>query len=76
MGKAGARHAVEGPGHQSGARNFERHARFPRPGLHPVFGIHVPTSCPGVSPEVLQARATWSDPSDYDRTAKKLAEIG
>ncbi|MEZ6062130.1 MAG: phosphoenolpyruvate carboxykinase (ATP) [Planctomycetaceae bacterium] len=29
--------------------------------------------CPGVSPEVLDPRATWSDVSGYDRQAEELA---
>ncbi|HEX6939167.1 MAG TPA: phosphoenolpyruvate carboxykinase (ATP) [Longimicrobiales bacterium] len=39
----------------------------------PVFGLHVPVSVPGVPPEVLMPRQTWSDPAAYDAQAKKLA---
>lgn len=41
----------------------------------PVFGVKVPTSCPGVPREILQPRASWADPSAYDRTAGKLARL-
>jgi phosphoenolpyruvate carboxykinase (ATP) len=40
---------------------------------HPVFGVLVPNSCPGVPPEMLDPRRTWKDPAAYDRTAQKLA---
>ncbi|MFV1957840.1 MAG: phosphoenolpyruvate carboxykinase (ATP), partial [Planctomycetota bacterium] len=40
----------------------------------PVFGVHVPLSCPGVPTEVLDPRSTWSDPHAYDKTAKALAQ--
>lgn len=40
---------------------------------HPVFGVHVPGSCPGVPTEVLDPRGTWSDPEAYDSQARKLA---
>lgn len=39
----------------------------------PVFGLAVPTQCPGVPPEVLHARATWKDRAAYDRQARALA---
>ncbi|MBA2275723.1 MAG: phosphoenolpyruvate carboxykinase (ATP) [Chloroflexi bacterium] len=39
----------------------------------PIFGVEVPTSCPGVPDEVLQPRDTWPDPEAYDRQAQKLA---
>ena len=38
----------------------------------PIFGLSVPTSCPGVPGDVLQPRNTWADKSAYDATAKKL----
>ena len=40
----------------------------------PVFGLAVPTSCPGVRSELLQPRRTWRDPKAYDEQAHKLAE--
>jgi len=41
----------------------------------PVFGVEVPTSCPGVPPEVLVPKQTWNDKAAYDQQAKKLAEM-
>jgi phosphoenolpyruvate carboxykinase (ATP) len=40
---------------------------------HPVFGMLMPVSCPGVPPEILNPRNTWSDKIAYDAMAKKLA---
>ncbi len=39
----------------------------------PVFGLHIPQSCPDVPDEVLNPRNTWSDKAAYDATAKELA---
>lgn len=39
----------------------------------PIFGIAVPTTCPDVPPEMLNARNTWADPAAYDAQARKLA---
>ena len=39
----------------------------------PNFGFEVPTSVPGVPEEVLDPRATWSDPAAYDEQAQDLA---
>jgi phosphoenolpyruvate carboxykinase (ATP) len=39
-----------------------------------IFGLEVPTECPGVPAEVLDPRATWKDPRAYDRKARELAE--
>lgn len=39
----------------------------------PIFGLHSPTSCPGVSAEVLIPRNTWADKEAYDRQAQDLA---
>jgi phosphoenolpyruvate carboxykinase (ATP) len=41
----------------------------------PVFGIHVPVSCPDVPAELLQPRNTWTDKAAYDAMAKKLAGL-
>jgi phosphoenolpyruvate carboxykinase (ATP) len=38
-----------------------------------IFGVAVPTSCPGVPSEILAPRNTWSDKKAYEDTARKLA---
>jgi len=40
---------------------------------HPVFGMLVPVSCPGVPAALLQPRNTWVDTAAYDAAAAKLA---
>ena len=40
----------------------------------PVFGLHIPASCPDVPAEVLNPRNTWKDKSAYDAKAKDLAQ--
>ncbi|MBC7949146.1 MAG: phosphoenolpyruvate carboxykinase (ATP) [Chitinophagaceae bacterium] len=42
---------------------------------HPVFGMEVPTSCPGVPSEVLDPRNTWADKNAYDEKANYLAGL-
>jgi phosphoenolpyruvate carboxykinase (ATP) len=39
----------------------------------PVFGVHVPASCPDVPAEVLTPRNTWADKEAYDAKARDLA---
>jgi phosphoenolpyruvate carboxykinase (ATP) len=41
--------------------------------IDPIFGLAVPTTCPGVPAEVLTPRNTWPDPAAYDAQARKLA---
>jgi phosphoenolpyruvate carboxykinase (ATP) len=41
----------------------------------PVFGLDVPTSCPGVPSETLIPRNTWSKPAAYDAKALHLAKL-
>jgi len=40
---------------------------------HPVFGVLMPTSCPGVPVFILNPRDLWSDKNAYDVAANKLA---
>jgi phosphoenolpyruvate carboxykinase (ATP) len=40
----------------------------------PVFGLSVPTTCPGVLSEVLDPKAAWADKAAYDKTAADLAK--
>jgi len=39
----------------------------------PVFGLQVPTSCPGVPSEILFPRNTWTNKEEYDETLQNLA---
>ncbi|MBI2995698.1 MAG: phosphoenolpyruvate carboxykinase (ATP) [Candidatus Melainabacteria bacterium] len=41
----------------------------------PLFGVHVPVSCPGVKAEILQPRNTWKDQDAYDKKAKELLRM-
>jgi phosphoenolpyruvate carboxykinase (ATP) len=41
----------------------------------PVFGLSVPTTCPGVPDRIFLPRNTWADPSAYDAKARHLAEL-
>jgi phosphoenolpyruvate carboxykinase (ATP) len=43
--------------------------------VEPVFGLRWPTTCPDVPDEILEARATWPDPAEYDRQARRLAAM-
>jgi phosphoenolpyruvate carboxykinase (ATP) len=42
--------------------------------VDPIFGVHMPVACPGVPPEVLRPRSTWSDKGAYDAKARELAQ--
>jgi phosphoenolpyruvate carboxykinase (ATP) len=41
----------------------------------PIFGVHVPTTCPNVPSEVLKPRNTWQNKQAYDEKAKYLAKL-
>ncbi|MFH1686037.1 MAG: phosphoenolpyruvate carboxykinase [bacterium] len=41
----------------------------------PVFGVRVPTSCPGIPAEILNPRHTWADKNAYDAKAQHLAKL-
>jgi len=41
----------------------------------PIFGLRVPTTCPGVPAEMLFPRNTWVEPDAYDLQAKALANL-
>jgi phosphoenolpyruvate carboxykinase (ATP) len=43
--------------------------------LDPVFGLQVPTACPGIPSEILKPRNTWSDQEAYDSKAAHLAQL-
>ena len=40
---------------------------------HPVFGVAIPSQCPGVPQHILDPRSTWNDPAAYDEMARTLA---
>jgi phosphoenolpyruvate carboxykinase (ATP) len=40
---------------------------------HPLFGLRMPASCPGVDPSLLDPRGTWADKTGYDSTAGEVA---
>ncbi len=41
----------------------------------PIFGFEVPARVSGVPLDVLDPKKTWSNPSDYDVQARKLAVL-
>jgi phosphoenolpyruvate carboxykinase (ATP) len=43
--------------------------------IDPTFGIEVPIEVPGVDPELLDPRSTWTDPDAYDAKAAELAAM-
>jgi phosphoenolpyruvate carboxykinase (ATP) len=42
--------------------------------IHPIFGLSMPTQCPGVPAHLLHPRNTWNNKAAYDQTAKELAD--
>ena len=41
----------------------------------PIFGLNYPTNCEGVPNEILEAKNTWSDESEYEKVANELATV-
>merc|ERR1712032_1046673 len=41
----------------------------------PIFNLQVPSSCPGVDGKILMPVKTWADKADFEKTAKKLADL-
>lgn len=41
---------------------------------HPVFGLQMPVSCPGVPSEILNPGNTWENKQKYDQKANELAQ--
>jgi phosphoenolpyruvate carboxykinase (ATP) len=41
----------------------------------PVFGLAVPTECPGVPSDMLMPRQTWDNPTAYDEKAAHLVGL-
>ena len=43
--------------------------------VHPVFGLRMPKSCPGVDSEMLNPRNVWKDKAAYDAAAERLRDM-
>ncbi|MFT5173465.1 MAG: phosphoenolpyruvate carboxykinase (ATP) [Gammaproteobacteria bacterium] len=43
--------------------------------IHPVFGLRMPKSCPGVDSAMLNPRNVWKDKAAYDSAAETLREM-
>lgn len=41
--------------------------------VDPIFGLHIPVSCPNVPAEVLDPSSTWEDKAAYQQKAQQLA---
>ncbi|MDX1699074.1 MAG: phosphoenolpyruvate carboxykinase (ATP) [Melioribacteraceae bacterium] len=41
----------------------------------PIFNLEVPTSLPGVDPNILDPRDTYEDPAEWEKKATELAEL-
>ena len=41
---------------------------------HPIFGLHMPTTCPDVPNAILNPRDTWRNEEEYDQVANDLAK--
>jgi len=42
---------------------------------HPILGLAIPLSCPGVPDEILNPRNMWGDAEAYDETAARLRRM-
>ena len=40
--------------------------------VHPIFGLKMPKSCPGVDAELLNPKNGWDDGAQYDAKAEEL----
>lgn len=40
-----------------------------------VFGVEIPTECPGVKSEILVPEKAWNDPQAYSQQAQKLGKL-
>ena len=40
-----------------------------------IFGFEVPKALKGIDPSLLHPKSTWKDPSKFDETARKLAQM-
>jgi phosphoenolpyruvate carboxykinase (ATP) len=43
--------------------------------IHPILGLAMPKSAPGVDPAILNPRNTWADTDAYDVAATKLRDL-
>lgn len=43
--------------------------------IHPIFGLKMPKSCPGVDAELLNPRNGWEDKAAYDAKANELKAL-
>jgi phosphoenolpyruvate carboxykinase (ATP) len=41
--------------------------------LDPIFGLHIPKTCPDVDESLLRPRSTWEDKAEYDAVAREVA---
>lgn len=42
---------------------------------HPIFGMLIPTTCPGVPSDILNLVNTWTDKTIYAVKARELAQL-